>query len=134
MPTIELSHLTPAQKRAYILADNRLALSAGWDEDMLRIELGDLHLEGFDLALTGFDSDEIVRFLIDPSTGLTDPDDVPELPAKPASRAGDVWRMGRHRLVCGDSTDPRAVETALAGVRPRLMVTDTPYGVDYDPA
>lgn len=134
VPTIELSHLTPAQKRAYILADNRLALSAGWDEDMLRIELGDLHLDGFDLALTGFDPDEIASFLIDPSSGLTDPDDVPELPEKPASRTGDVWRMGRHRLICGDSTDPKVADIALAGVRPLLMATDPPYGVDYDPA
>lgn len=134
VPTIELSHLSQAQKRAYILADNRLALSAGWDEDMLRIELGDLHVEGFDLALTGFDPDEIASFLIDPTQGLTDPDAVPELPEKPASRAGDVWRMGKHRLVCGDSTDPRVVDIALAGVRPLLMATDPPYGVDYDPA
>jgi DNA modification methylase len=134
VPTIELSHLSQAQKRAYVLADNRLALSAGWDEDMLRIELGDLHMEGFDLTLTGFEPDEIASFLIDPTAALTDPDDVPELPANPASRVGDVWRMGRHRLVCGDSTDPRPVEVALSGVRPHLMATDPPYGVDYDPA
>jgi DNA modification methylase len=134
VPTIELSHLTPAQKRAYILADNRLALSAGWDEDMLRIELGDLHMEGFDLALTGFDPGEIATFLIDRTQGLTDPDDVPELPANPASRTGDVWRMGRHRLVCGDSTVPKVVDIALSCVRPHLMATDPPYGVEYDPA
>src|SRR3954466_14515559 len=74
MPTIELSHLTPAQRRAYILADNRLALSAGWDEDLLRIELGDLQAEGFDLALIGFDADEIGKLLIEATDGLTDPD------------------------------------------------------------
>src|SRR5580704_5842997 len=91
VPTIELSHLTPAQKRAYMLADNRLALSAGWDEDMLRIELGDLQVEGFDLALTGFDPGEVASFLIDHTGGLTDPDDVPELPANPVSRPGDIW-------------------------------------------
>jgi ParB-like chromosome segregation protein Spo0J len=83
IPTIKLSHLTPAQKRAYVLADNRLALSAGWDEDMLRIELGELHAEGFDLGLTGFDPGEIASFLIDHTGGLTDPDGVPELPANP---------------------------------------------------
>ena len=134
VPTIELSHLTPAQKRAYILADNRLALSAGWDVDLLRIELGDLQTEGFDLSLTGFDPGEIASFLIDQTRGLTDPDQIPDLPEHPASRPGDIWRMGRHRLVCGDSTDPSVVETALAGTRPHLMTTDPPYGVEYDPA
>jgi ParB-like chromosome segregation protein Spo0J len=134
VPTIELRHLTPAQKRAYVLADNRLALSAGWDEDMLRIELGELNAEGFDLGLTGFDPGEIASFLIDHTGGLTDPDAVPDLPEQPVSRLGDVWQLGRHRLVCGDSTDPEVVEMALAGVRPHLLVSDPPYGVDYDPA
>ncbi len=134
VPTIELAHLTEAQKRAYVLADNRLALSAGWDADLLRIELGDLRAEGFDLALTGFGEDEIGAFLLEPAAGLTDPDAVPEVPADPVSRIGDVWVLGRHRLGCGDSTDPAAVERALAGVRPHLMVTDPPYGVEYDPA
>jgi DNA modification methylase len=135
VPTIELSHLTSARKRAYILADNRLALSAGWDEDMLRIELGDLNAEGFDLNLTGFDPGEIASFLIDHTGGLIDPDAVPEPPANPVSRPGDVWCLGgRHRLVCGDSTDAQTVKRALNGVRPHLMVTDPPYGVEYDPA
>ena len=134
VPTIELSHLTPAQRRAYVLADNRLALSAGWDEDLLRIELGELQADGFDLRLTGFDPCEIANFLADPITGLTDPDDVPAPPDAPTSRLGDVWLLGRHRLVCGDSTDPATVERVLNGVRPHLMVTDPPYGVDYDPA
>jgi DNA modification methylase len=133
VPTIELSHLTPAQKRAYILADNRLALSAGWDEDMLRIELGDLNAEGFDLNLTGFDPGEIASFLIDHTGGLTDPDQIPEVPERPVSREGDVWRLGKHRLICGDSTDTEVVALALHGVRPHLMVTDPPYGVQYDP-
>jgi DNA modification methylase len=134
VPTIELGHLTSAQRRAYILADNRLALSAGWDDDMLRIELGELQAEGFDLALTGFEPGEIADFLVDPTEGLTDPDAVPEVPVNPISRLGDVWLLGRHRLLCGDSTDPGAVEAVLAGVRPHLMVTDPPYGVAYDPA
>ncbi len=134
VPTIELAHLSEAQKRAYVLADNRLALSAGWDEDLLRIELGDLRAEGFDLALTGFGEDEIGAFLLEPSAGLTDPDAVPEIPAEPVSRAGDAWVLGRHRLVCGDSTDADVVAKALSGVRPHLMVTDPPYGVGYDPA
>jgi ParB-like chromosome segregation protein Spo0J len=130
VPTIELAHLTDAQKRAYVLADNRLALSAGWDEDLLRIELGDLRAEGFDLALTGFGPDEIGAFLLEPAAGLTDPDAMPEVPAHPVSRLGDAWVLGHHRLVCGDSTEAAAVERALAGVRPHLMVTDPPYGVD----
>ena len=134
VPVIELAHLTPAQKRAYVLADNRLALSAGWDEKMLRIELGDLLAEGFDLSLTGFDDSELATLLTEPTGGLTDPDDIPEPPAEPASRAGDVWLLGRHRLVCGDATDPATVAKALAGVRPHLMVCDPPYGVEYDPA
>jgi len=134
VPTIELSHLSPAQKRAYILADNRLALSAGWDDDLLRIELGNLQADGFDLSLTGFDLDELGAILIDASDRLTDPDQVPELPEQPVSRPGDLWVLGPHRLLCGDSTDAQAVERALSGVRPHLMVTDPPYGVEYDPA
>ncbi|WPB83748.1 site-specific DNA-methyltransferase [Sediminicoccus rosea] len=134
VPTLELAHLTPIQRRAYILADNRLALSAGWDADMLRLELGELQFEGFDLGLTGFDSDEIASFLAEPTTGLTDPDEVPPLPKTPVSRLGDVWVLGRHRLVCGDSTDADTVAAVLSGVRPHLMVTDPPYGVNYDPA
>jgi DNA modification methylase len=134
VPTLELSHLTPAQRRAYVLADNRLALSAGWDDAMLRLELGDLQAEGFDLALTGFDELEIAGFLTEPSEGLTDPDAVPDAPEVPVSRLGDVWILGRHRLACGDATDAAVVEQALAGVRPHLMVTDPPYGVAYDPA
>lgn len=134
VPTLELSHLTPAQRRAYVLADNRLALSAGWDDEMLRLELGDLQAEGFDLTLTGFDSDEIGKLLLDADGGLTDPDAVPPVPEAPVSQVGDVWLLGRHRLICGDATDTSVVERVLAGVRPHLMVTDPPYGVEYDPA
>jgi DNA modification methylase len=133
VPVIELSHLTPAQKRAYILADNKLALNAGWDEDLLRIELGDLKLDGFDLGLTGFGEDEIGRILIDASDGLTDPDQVPEVPVDPVSRPGDLWVLGRHRLICGDATKAATVARVLGGVKPHLMVTDPPYGVQYDP-
>ena len=134
VPTLELSHLTPAQRRAYVLADNRLALSAGWDGDLLRVELADLGAEGFGLALTGFDEVEIASFLTEPSSGLTDPDAVPPAPEVPVSRLGDIWILGRHRLVCGDCTNPAVVEAVLAGVRPHLMVTDPPYGVEYDPS
>src|SRR4051812_45671770 len=134
VPTIELSHLTPAQRRAYILADNRLALSAGWDDDLLRIELGGLQAEGFDLSITGFDLGEIEVLFATPTDGLTDPDDVPEPPAVPVSRPGDLWLLGRHRLACGDATEAATVAQVLAGVRPHLMVSDPPYGVAYDPA
>jgi DNA modification methylase len=133
VPVIELAHLTPAQRRAYVLADNKLALNAGWDADLLRLELAELQDLGFDLGLTGFDEDEIAGFLADPTTGLTDPDDIPALPETPVSRPGDVWLLGRHRLACGDCTDPAVVAAVLAGVRPHLMVTDPPYGVAYDP-
>jgi hypothetical protein len=101
---------------------------------MLRIELGDLQTDGFDLGLTGFDPGEIASFLIDHTGGLTDPDAVPELPEQPVSRTADVWCLGRHRLACGDSTDPEIVAAVLNGVRPHLMTTDPPYGVAYDPA
>lgn len=133
VPTIELSHLSEAQKRAYVLADNRLALSAGWDDSLLRIELSELQTEGFDLSLTGFDPSEIASILIDASDGLTDPDQVPDVPEHPVSEPGDLWLLGRHRLICGDSTDTSTVERVLDGVRPHLMVTDPPYGVEYDP-
>jgi DNA modification methylase len=133
VPVIELAHLTPAQRKAYILADNKLALNAGWDADLLRLELAELQDLGFDLGLTGFDADEIAEFLAEPTTGLTDPDDIPPLPETPVTRVGDVWILGRHRLACGDCTDPVVVQQVLAGVRPHLMVTDPPYGVAYDP-
>jgi DNA modification methylase len=133
VPVIELGHLTPAQRKAYVLADNKLALNAGWDADLLRLELAELQELGFDLGLTGFDADEIAGFLAEPTTGLTDPDDIPPLPETPVTRLGDVWLLGRHRLVCGDCTDPVVVQQVLAGVRPHLMVTDPPYGVAYDP-
>lgn len=134
VPVIELAGLSEAQKRAYILADNRLALSAGWDEELLAPELGDLEALGFDVALTGFGEDEVLALTSRGTPGLTDPDDVPEPPRVATSRAGDVWLLGRHRLVCGDATNPADVERALAGVKPHLCVSDPPYGVNYDPA
>src|SRR5580700_11360054 len=121
-----------AQKRAYVLADNKLALNAGWDDDLLKIELGDLQAFDFDLGLIGFSADEIAGLTFDRS-GLTDPDETPETPEIPVSAPGDVWLLGKHRLVCGDCTDPLVVDKALNGVKPHLMVTDPPYGVDYDP-
>jgi len=133
VPCITLNGLTKTQRRAYVLADNRLALNAGWDDEMLSLELADLKAEGFDLALTGFDGADIAG-LLDATDGLTDEDDVPEVPTKPVTVPGDVWLLGRHRIVCGDSTTVESVDLALAGAKPHLMVTDPPYGVEYDPA
>lgn len=133
VPCVEASHLTEAQKRAYVIADNRMALDAGWDIDLLKVELGDLQGMDFDLALTGFDPGELENFLAEKTDGLTDPDAVPETPANPVTVLGDVWLMGKHRLMCGDSTVATDVEALLAGVKPHLMVTDPPYGVEYDP-
>jgi DNA modification methylase len=134
VPAMVIEGLSDAQKQALRLADNKLALNAGWDDDLLRTELMDLRDVGFDLGLTGFGDDELAAIFADHTTGLTDPDDVPEAPLEPVSRLGDVWLLGRHRLVCGDATSEVDVSLALAGVRPHLMVTDPPYGVDYDPA
>lgn len=126
--------LTPAQVKAYRLADNRTGEEADWDVDLLRLELDDLAAEGLDLALlTGFDGDELAKIRIAGTEGLTDPDAAPAPPEHPTSALGDVWVLGRHRLVCGDCTDPLVVDKALAGARPHLMVTDPPYGVKYDP-
>ena len=133
VPTIRLSHLTEAQKRAYVIADNKLALNAGWDIELLRLEINDLRGLEFDVALTGFSTEELDALMAAPGTeGLTDPDAIPEAPEQPIAVPGDVWLLGRHRLVCGDCTDPLAVEKALSGVKPHLMVTDPPYGVEYD--
>jgi DNA modification methylase len=132
VPTITLTGLSAAQKRALAIADNKLALNAGWDDELLRLELGELGLEGFDLSLIGFSDLELKDILADRTEGLTDPDDVPEVQAEAVSALGDVWLLGRHRLVCGDCTDAGVVEAALGGVKPHLMVTDPPYGVEYD--
>ena len=123
--------LTANQIKAYRLADNRVHEEAEWDDELLALELGDLRDAGLDLALTGFDEDELARLTIEQTEGMTDADDVPEAPAEPATVLGDVWLLGRHRLVCGDSTTVEAVEACLAGVKPHLMVTDPPYGVEY---
>ena len=131
LPVIEAAHLTEAQKRAYVIADNRLALDAGWDNDMLKIELQDLEAEGFDLSLTGFNPDEIGNFLAEPTAGLTDEDAVPEVPAVPVTVEGDVWVLGRHRLMCGDSTSIDAVERLMDGRKADMVFTDPPYGVEF---
>ena len=129
VPTIEASHLSEAQRRAYIIADNRLALDAGWDDEMLRVELRDLEATGFDLALTGFDLSEIAALTLDATEGLTDPDAVPDAPAVPVTVLGDVWLLGRHRLMCGDSTSIDAVDRLMDGQKAALLHADPPYGM-----
>ena len=132
VPCIRLLHLTEAQKRAYIIADNKLALNAGWDEAMLKLELADLKALDFDLDLTGFTTDEIDALLADAGTeGLTDPDDTPEPPAEPVSRLGDVWVCGHHRVMCGSSLEMTAMERLCGEQRVDMLLTDPPYNVAY---
>ena len=132
VPVIELGHLSEAQKRAYILADNRLAEQAGWDRELLSLELGELSDLGVDLDMLGFDASELDDLL---SHDAADPreEETPEPPEDPVSRLGDLWCLGPHRLLCGDATDAEYVKRLLGDVRPHLMATDPPYGVNYDP-
>jgi len=133
VPTIELAGLTESQRRAYIIADNKLALNAGWDDEMLRVELDALKELEFDLDLTGFDIDEIKALMpAEISPGLTDEDAVPDVPADPVTVLGDVWLLGKHRLMCGDSTSIDAVDALMAGQKADMVFTDPPYGVAYE--
>ncbi len=135
VPVIVRGGLTETQKRALVLADNKLALNAGWDEAMLANELAALIEDGYDVGMTGFDPDEIDRLIASAeatATGATDAEETPEAPAEPVSVPGDVWVMGRHRIICGDATAADVVAKLLGDVKPHLMVTDPPYGVEYD--
>jgi DNA modification methylase len=134
VPTIVVgAHWTPAQLRAYVLADNQLALNAGWDDDLLKQELADLSAESFDIGLVGFDAELVAGLLAaEPTGGLTDEDEIPEAPKRPATRRGDLWLLGNHRLLCGDSTNPDDVTRLMDGKRAALFATDPPYLVDYD--
>ena len=132
VPSIRLTHLTEAQKKAYVIADNKLALNAGWDDEMLAVELTDLKDMGFDLDLTGFSTNEIEALLAPAGTeGLTDEDAVPEVPEAPVTVLGDVWLLGKHRVMCGDSTSIDAVEKLMAGGGADMFLTDPPYNVAY---
>ena len=132
VPCLRLGHLTDAQKRAYVIADNRLALNAGWDEEMLKVEFAELSDLGFDIELTGFDPKELDALLADPlAAGLTDDDAVPEVPEEPTTKLGDVWQLGRHRLMCGDSTSIDAVDRLMDGGKADMVFTDPPYGMSY---
>jgi len=137
VPCIRLDHLTDAQKRAYILADNRIALSSGWDEAMLANELQDLHADEIDLGLTGFDADELGKLLGldtlgDEQNGEVVEDEVPEPPADPITKPGDLWILGEHRLLCGDSTKAEDVARLMAGAKADLCFTSPPYGQQRD--
>ena len=142
VPVIELGHLTAAQKRAYVIADNRLALDAGWDEELLSLELAELSEAGYDLSMTGFTNEEIEELLVGAEQALQDEssdetednaaDEVPDTPANPVSRPGDIWQIGAHRLICGDATDLAVVRTLMAGEQASLCFTSPPYGNQRD--
>jgi ParB-like chromosome segregation protein Spo0J len=135
VPAIVLAGLSETQRRALVLADNRIALNAGWDEDLLALELSDLQEAGFDLGLTGFSGDELQSLLSpghEDQQGLIADDAIPEVPALPATRRGDLWLMGAHRLLCGGSTLAEDVIRLMNGERAALFATDPPYLVDYD--
>ena len=142
VPCIRLGHLTDAQKRAYVIVDNKLALNAGWDTEMLKVEFADLHELGFDLDLIGFSDDELADLLGDIEEAESDnedkpigepvDEDIPDAPVTPVSQPGDIWQLGVHRLICGDSTDPAVVAALMAGDTARLCFTSPPYGQQRD--
>lgn len=133
VPCITAVGWSEAQKKAYVIADNKLALNAGWDNDMLSIEFAELKDMDFDLVLTGFDADELANLLQEPEKeGLTDEDDVPEAPEQPVTVEGDVWILGNHRLMCGDSTSIDAMEKLCEGQLVDMWLTDPPYNVAYE--
>jgi ParB-like chromosome segregation protein Spo0J/DNA modification methylase len=142
VPVIVLEHLSEIQRRALVIADNQLALNAGWDEQMLREQLAALQDQDFNMDLLGFDDQELARQLAEheAAPGLTDEDEVPDVPTAPVTRPGDLWLLGprkahlQHRVLCGDATARTDTTRLLSGEqRPLLMVTDPPYGVDLEP-
>lgn len=133
VPVIELKHMTEAQKRAYVIADNKLALNAGWDNNFLALELQDLKDQDFDLTLLGFDDKELDALLAPEIVeGLTDEDAVPDTPIEPKTKLGDIYILGNHRLMCGDSTSIDDVERLLNGTKADMLFTDPPYGIGYE--
>lgn len=132
VPCVFVDYLTEAQKKAYILADNRMALDAGWDKELLKVEIEALQAEDFDLGLTGFDEKELASFFDADNDVHEDDFDVDaELEKPPVTKTGDVWLLGRHRLVCGDSTKEKTYTTLMKGEQANLVVTDPPYNVNY---
>jgi DNA modification methylase len=134
VPTLDCSDMTPSQKKAYIIADNKIALNAGWDNAMLTIELKDLEDEGFDLTLTGFDDKELDALLnvIEGTDGLTDEDAVPDVPEEPKTKLGDIYILGNHRLMCGDSCSVTDMEKLVNNRQVDMWLTDPPYNVAYE--
>jgi site-specific DNA-methyltransferase (adenine-specific) len=132
VPVITLGHLTEAQKRAYVIADNQLAMNAGWDAEMLKVEIADLASLDFDLSLLGFDDKMLASLTAEATEGLTDPDEVPEAPANPVTVLGDVWVLGKHRLMCGDSTSVDDMQKLTDGQLVDMWLTDPPYNVAYE--
>ncbi|MBR1285370.1 site-specific DNA-methyltransferase [Bradyrhizobium sp. AUGA SZCCT0177] len=132
-PVVVVRGLSEAQRRQLVLADNKIALNAGWDAEMLSLELADLSAIGADLSMLGFTTKELSAALSRVDTGLTYEDKIPDVVEVAVSRPGDIWQLGPHRVACGDSRDAGLVKSLLAGAVPQLMVTDPPYGVEYDP-
>jgi len=132
VPVIVLHHLTEAQRRALVIADNKIAENAGWNDELLKLELEELGDLGFDLDVIGFSDEELDELLgNDEQPGETDEDDIPEVEDEPVSRHGDVWIMGDHRLLCGDSTSKQDLEKLMSGELADMAFTDPPYNVDY---
>jgi len=133
VPVIELAHLTDTQRKALIIADNKLAMNAEWDTDLLTIELNELLADNFAMEILGFDAKELAA-LLEPEVveGLTDEDAVPDVPEEPKTKLGDIYQLGNHRLMCGDSTSVNAVEELLLGDRADMVFTDPPYNVAFN--
>ena len=134
VPTIDCSDLTEAQKKAYVIADNKLALNAGWDMDLLKVEIEGLTELDFDIDLLGFNAEELDAMLnpVVGTNGLTDEDAVPDVPDEPKTKPGDIYELGNHRLMCGDSTSIDAVEMLMNGKKADMVFTDPPYGIGYE--
>jgi DNA modification methylase len=132
VPVMLADDMSDTQIKAFRLSVNRVAEIAEWDLDLLKLELMDLNLEGFDLSLIGFDDDLLANMLKEETEGLTDEDAVPDVPDDPATKLGDVWILGKHRLMCGDSTSIDAVEKLMGGVKADMVFTDPPYGMNLD--
>jgi len=133
VPTVLIDYMSDDQKKAYILADNRMALDAGWDDELLAIELGILQEAGYDLGLTGFNADELSEiFDTEPKEGETDDEETPEIPETATNKPGDIWILGNHRIMCGDSTSIDDAEKLMGGTKADMVWTDPPYNVNYE--
>jgi DNA modification methylase len=132
VPVHVAADLSPAQAAAYRIADNRTNEETSWDTELLSVEISKLCSLDYDIDVLGFAADELTELLAQPTIGLVDPDEVPSVPQEPISRPGDLWHLGNHTLLCGDSTSPTDVARLMAGERASLMATDPPYLVNYD--